>query len=521
MSGKIRNLRYQQVTCQRDLTGANAFGSSVQIYPWTIAPGDRGLISRSYMRFLTSLTKANGNPLDVSDGVTFAPNPVAAAYERIELRLNNQILQYYDSNFTAVSDTLIKRQQKSASEIETTLKENEFFDADLDNRIQRLAADGVLTQMTKTGYESLGFADATTVALSAPGVLTFSAGPASSPTTLVGTFAAGDQIVLSIGGNTISTYEVAAVSLLTVTLNVLSATSYTVVSATALSTNPIWRIRNEASARATGYDLTFRPTDLFEDKFLTLPPGRYELWAYPLSTYKTTMVESKGVAKTSGVDYSLAISNVFFYVCTVQMPTTKAVEEIIMESVNVRQNTLPASTNQNTITVTIPPSTIGISVAFQDSGAGTSTLKPSTLLRLPNHGEKYLSRFNIQYASQNSNVPQLNPEYVGGGLDYRQEMWLQTKMNDNSYFNQGGTEKFSLWGGKNEEDSGWGEYFHHKFYKDPNDRSIQCQVTTQFSVAPTDCNQFVFAHHLRKATIKIVNGVAADVMVAEYFPEEL
>lgn len=514
----MRDLRYVQNLCQRDLTSSTSFASGVQIFKWDVPVGERWIPSRSYMRFPTTLTKANGTQLDVSDGLAFSVNPIANCYERVELRLNSIPLQYYDSNYTGVCDTVIKRQQKSQSAIAGTLKDAEMFDYNLDNRINRLAADGVLSQIVKTGYADLGFAGATTIALSAGGVLTFSGGPASAPTTVAGVFSAGDQIVLSVGGATISTYTIAAVSLLTVTLNVGGAASYTAFGATALSTNPVWRLRTESSERITSKDLTWEPTDLFSDPNLTLPPGTWELWCYPKSTYKTAIVESK-TAKTAGVDYAVTISNVFLYVCQVRMASPKAAEEIVMETVNVRVNALPASTARNQILVNVPPSTHAITVGFQDQAAGYDTTKSSSLLKLASHGEKQLNRFNIQYKSMNSNVPELDPEYTGGGADYRNQMWRQCKQNDGSYFFTGGCEDFASWGGPNEESSGFGMYYYHKFYAPPNDRSIEATVTTQFGTAPSNANQILMAHYLRKATIKMENGRAAGVMVEDYFED--
>lgn len=520
----MKNLRYIQVQCSRDLTSSGSFSQGIQHFNFTVEKGQRWFVGKSFLQFKSLLTKANSNQLDTDDGVAFGVNPLANAYESCRLRCQGVPIAELDSGFVAQADTLKKRMRTNKARMDSIYKELEYFEPSLDKRISKFAVDSFAGgAQYLTGYRDLGLFDGNTVQMTAAGVVTFAQALGPSLVDIQTIFRSGDILrVVNAGAN--SYYQIAAVtSATTLQLALMSATAYQAFGPSGLLTSTIWRQRYEENEAETGTDLLWEFGQMLcEDS--TLPPGNYQVELVPYSgdSYKTRMIQSKS-AKTPGVDYNLQLTNGYFWIAVADMESKESTESHFIEHLTVRSTALPATTGRNDLRYDVPESTVGITVCTQSATAGFDSTHCASLFTNGDGVERKLTRLNIQYKGQNSNTPELDPSYKVGNLaDYRKEMWRKNLQNSGQFIMDAGCETFADWGGaSNRVDNYFGQYYFHPFFAELSNVSTSCIVTSQFATAPSSANQLVIAHTTRQVIMKLSDGKVSEVRVMEVMGGDL
>ena len=366
-------MEYQQQPPTRDVTTTN-FPNGAIHFRWQTSGQKWWIPNRSYLRVRCSLTKANGDGLVFADNI--APNMglCASLFQSAEFRINDKTVSRI-SDFLPQVDALETRLTKSRSWLNGVGNAVNFWQPVIEERQNIVIldnGDGVISKST-VAAENLGFAPADTIAIAAAtGVLTF-AGAALPDAGDV--FKAGDIIEIDIGG-AIGTVRYNVSTVPSATTLQLNNQVYVVLAATAA---PFRRIRqvNDNSRSLSSFELIWTPPlSLFKIGH-ALPSGKYELVLNPqtASVYQKAAIESilGDGDKTPAADYKFTVETMYLYVNTVEGDRCDDITYLLdLEQTRCQADKVDGpSFAQKSWDVS--PSTYALTVAYQDTRAGTNT----------------------------------------------------------------------------------------------------------------------------------------------------
>ena len=145
-------LQYRQVPCIRDVSGQNFTGGALN-FRWECGGNSWWIPSRSYIRMRAKLTKANGDPLTLADGIApnldLCPNLFQSGEFRIQDKTVSRI-----GDFFAQVDVIEARQTKSRSWIKSVGYSTHFLQDSFADRLNLVSADGCVA-----GDQSYGLSE--------------------------------------------------------------------------------------------------------------------------------------------------------------------------------------------------------------------------------------------------------------------------------------------------------------------------------------------------------------------------
>ena len=443
------------------------------------------------------LTKANGNSLEVADGIAYANDPVACLYTKMEVTLNGSVVSSNDVYHPQI-EACNMRSSRSGAWLDSVGESLHEMKPDLDARIADVSSDGVdnNNSSVKT-YAELGMAGTVTLAyVYTTGVVTL-----SGTGDVNGEIQVGDIIsFIGHGGYRISSPVLIRTS--NTSFTIYPSLDDGTLTATAMTTCLLRRTRNDAALRAGKRVFPYQPSSLaFFKHDGVMPPGNWSLRLYPAaaSVYKKHAVESY-TAKTPGTDYELAVKSIFFMQHSVDVPDIEdGTYYNVLEEISAYTDTLPAGTSLNTTKFNVPPSTYGLTVAFQGQDAGSATNSSLTRFRVgATDNDQYLSQFWIDYASQSVPPYHAQPER-GSNSQKAQEMYVDSMTNNGLLNRVGGCEDLVEYQKR-------GSYYRYNFLKAKGDQSTVANVYSQFSSAVSNLRMLLFAHHRNTVVLQVKHG---------------
>lgn len=517
---------FEQVTPSRDVTNANFPNGQISL-KWGVSGTKWWVPSRSYLRFRVRLTKAvTTSGLDIyTDDIAPIMNQCAALFTSAEFRINDKTVSRI-SDYLPQIDTLQTRMNKSKAWIDSVGNSTNWWQENFQVRQENVCYNGEIGNGTdlEENRLTLGYpADATIALVAATGVITFAAGGSGvAPPSNVGLYRLGDIIKLDIAAGGVYDLQV---------VEVTNATQLKVQGAvvdSAAATRNFWRQREQEIARnVTEYEITWTPPlSIFQVEH-AIPSSRCELILNPqtASIYKKAVVESRDASRTDGTDFDFAVTNMFFYVNTVEGSRVDNLTYYLDLTQIACQAEGGLSTAFASKQFDVSPSTKALAVAFQDVRAGTNTLYSPTKFRaydtLPRADVcQDLTRFFINYAGVNKPQVDADPLYtsvtsgIGGnyGYDFTTQRYVETLINSGSYHDTGGSESIDDWQNR-------GSYYLFSYNKDGNDRSTRVSVHTGFKTTPatvlTNARMLLFSISSQVAKVVISNGNVIDVQVED------
>lgn len=513
----MKNPRYVQNTCGRDLTAASSFAGGMQEFKYEVPTGTKQVLSKSFLQYPTTLTVAGSSP-KVSDGVALALDPIANCYQYCQFLCNDVVLwENGVGGFSAQEDVLRKRSKLSRARRESVYNYTENFNPSLDERIARTSFDGQLTEVVQQRDNVLALADnagdyflpTNTWSLDANGQLTFATGTVPDVRDI---FLAGDVLEVVVAGLERNTFTVSARPN-SITLQLTPNSAYIPISGI-LASATITRVRNKRNENTNKIDLLWEFGSFIDSKLL-LPPGNYSLRLYPYTDYKKRMVETKRSMEvgTGANQFDINIANVFLYVAIVDDKVEDGVYDHTYERFHTRTVDIPSTTTEQNLRFDLPSNTVAVSLFCQSALIGSDTRYSASRFILPNQAEKTLTQFNIQYKSMNSNEPKIAPEYIipdetalTAGTDTRREFWRKAIMNSGQYWLQGGCESYEEW-------SEFGQYYYHEFLESNKNENTSAQVYVKFNTAPQNARMYLIAHTFQQINLEVVGGKVKNVAV--------
>ena len=516
-------MQYEQQPPTRDVTTTN-FPNGAIHFRWQTSGQKWWLASRSYLRMRCSLTRGDGAPLTVSDGVSPNMGLCASLFQSAEFRINDKTVSRI-SDFLPQVDALETRLTKSQSWLDGIGNATNFWNDSFQVRQSDVATDGVnlpvdvITERLGLGYDSA----TNQVAVAADtGVLTFTQNGGQALPVVATIWAIGDEIEITTADAAIGTVRYRISQLLagggaqTVQLNNLQGIA---IGAGAYAFR---RIRKSNVARkVANFELVWQPPLSIFKVGHALPSGKYELVLNPQtsSVYQKAAVESLlgGGDKTAGLlatDFKFNVIDMYMYVNTIEGPRADDITYLLdLEQTRCQTEKVDTVSFQQK-NWDVSPSTYALTVAYQDLRAGTNTqVSPSKFkaynVALNAQQEIKLQRFFINYAGMNLPAPDADPNFTPT-LDYTTQRYVESQMYSGAYYDTGGCESIQQYHNR-------GSYYYFSWPRDGTDRSTRVNVHQQFDAAADIANMRVllFDHSKQVARIRVQSGSVVDVVLED------
>ncbi len=504
INSNIVNYRYREVNCIRDVTN-DAFPNGLQHFRWTVPRNEWWVPARSYFKLRGTITRGTGVPMTREMGIAPAMGFMANLYQSGRIKLNQNDISVIE-NFFAQIDSLETRMSKSKAWLDGIGASINWWDASYQNRLEDIVPDGVKSSEKVIDKITMGFASANTIAYTNDTrTLTWVLGGGATVTDIRDVISVGDIIRLPSGqSGTIAT--LASATTATIALPALGADI-------AGSAGPFQIIRKNSTTparRVTGFEIIFQPNiGLFKIDH-ALPLGEYEIVLSPhtSSSYQIRAVESL-VSRTPGTlvtEFKFAVKSLFFYASTMTSSNISNGRYYI-DLDEVVCNVKPASGSTSENTFEVSPSTYALTVAFQDGGAGSSTIYPASKFVVRNGTERNITSLQVSYAGENKPIPRASLEYVAGGVDYLEQRYIDTQMYNGRFFDSSGPESLQDWLDR-------GPYYFFAWPKDGSDTSTTATIRYNFSGADDANRQMLLFHHKKRvAVVTVANSEVVNVEV--------
>ena len=500
-------MAYDEHPPTRDITNG-AFSNGAIRYRFSTAGQKWWMPSRSYLRMRMKISKANGNALDLDDGVAPTMGTCASLFQSAEMRINDKVVSRI-GDFMPQIDALETRLSKSKSWMDSAGNSTNLWQTDLAERMSVVSVDGEKSAEVENQRftpEELGFAAGVTIAINAAGLATLSLANGAANAPLIKT---GDTIIIGNNKYVVGTPLVGGA----VTFQLANVSTLVVVAATAVFS--IDRPINKAR-QLKDFELIWTPPlSLFKIDH-ALPSGNYELILTPQPgvTFQQYGVESL-VNKTPTTDYILSVENMYFYCNVVDGKRADDITYLLdLDTTSCQSDNIKTIALQQR-NFDVSPSTYALTVAYQDLRVGQDTrFSPSKFKSYDIAGTKNtelnLTRFYLNYAGQSLPSPDADPQF-DVNVDKTTQRYADTMLNNGGIFDAGGCETI-------EEYHDRGSYYYFSIPRDGSDRSTQVSVHNQFSGVNDDVanmRALLFAHSKQVARVSVSDGRVVSVSLED------
>lgn len=531
---------YEQQAPTRDVTGIN-FPKGVQHFRWQMDGVRWWIPNKSYVRMRCTIEKVTAvgpvvfTPVTVADDIAPNMNLMGNIYQSAEFKLGGKTVARI-SDFMAQTDTIEKRLTKSGAWLNSIGKDLDMMHEDQWVRLNAISSDGydckenifIRQPQAKTGLQ-LGF-DATDTAqyTAADKTMTFVAGgvpPLDIRTIQV--IHVGDKIIgIGAAGFVDHIYLVTKIiDALTLNADRLDAPEADAGAPDLVNANLTFVRKSDedcnSSYKREGLELIWQPPlSIFKINH-ALPSGKYSLSLTPQNSvnFQKRAIESLLGDKTPGVllgNFRFNVVDLFLYIAVVEGPSVTStsyfmdLQETRCQSEPVRDD---GTLQQKSFEVS--PSTFALSVAFQDTTAGTVTdrsaakFKIRTLSDNEPSAELSLTRLYVQYAGQKKPEVDADPDFATPN-DYISQLYAETMLYSGAYFDAGAGEDKNQWIRR-------GPYYYWSWPRDGNSESTRVNVNYQFreALGANVGSLLLFDHHKTTVLISVMDGRIVDVVIQD------
>lgn len=471
---RLTKLQYIQRPPDKTVAG-NAFEGSDITYQFTTSGNQWWIPSKSYFTMRCKVGKdATATQPEMKDQVAPAPMFMSGMFQAVDFRIAGNSVCRIGSNLPQV-EAVRNRLTKSKGWRESSGRTN-FFTSDFEERRSAISADDTEV-VDKAG---LGFGGATTIALTANGLLTGATGPPPDFQTI---FEEGDVVAFITAGVSYSYVVDAAPSATTVQF-IGAAGTFPVIAAVVPTALTRTRAGTPGDHR-NDIEMTWQPPHAIFSIDTPQPPGTYSVVLSPNANNKgqASIQTARGV---SFPEADVVVSRMLLNLCVVdgETPPKDMTHYLDLQHVSAQPQTLRPTTGEQNYDYVVSPSTYALTLFSQQSTAGKDTQYPPQIFKQQDDEHLSLSRFRIQYAGQTRDSPDADPSYAVD-KSWLMKQYNDTQMNSNMYFNEGGCETYEDWL------NGFAPLYHRQFLKPAGDTSSNANVAITFNTAPTNANLFV------------------------------
>jgi hypothetical protein len=540
---QLARMTYEQVPATREISNTN-FSNGAISFKFSMSGQKHWVPNKSYLRTRVKLSKANGTQLNLSDNIAPNMDLTSCLFQSAEFRMGDKTVSRISDNLSQV-DALETRLNKSKSWLDGAGASTNFWQKDFKTRQADVCVDGVVVNTSTSaapqsslnrvnlGFDAAGGAGNDRNAVSyvnATGIITFALnGGAALPADVRVQFPVGSYFqytsiqgavandprygkpLLVIAGGSATTIQVAPLSLADVGVD--GRTDFIKVN----SPTP----DNDARKVRDFETIWCPPLSIFKVG-KALPSGKYELVLNPQTAQnlQKAVIESIGADKVSGVggDYVVEIISMYLYIETVYGPRGDNLQFLLdLEQTRCQSDTI-AGNSLVQKQFDVSPSTVALTVCYQDSRAGLDTRVSSTKFKsynvaLDTEVETKLDRFFCQYSGQN--FPSIDSDEkldIATQLDWTTQRYVESQLYSGAWFDTGSAESANDYKTR-------GMYIHFKTPRDSTDRSTRVSVNSQFSTAgpndTTNLKVLVFDHSKQLCRVTVEEGNITNLQIED------
>jgi len=490
---RVSRTNYVQYAPTRDVTTAS-FPNGLISFKWTMGGQQWWEPSKTYIRIRAKLTRGDGAPLTMSDGVAPQYNMAPCLFNKLEMKAGGATLGTSITEFLPQIDTLKQRSEKSKAWRESMGYASSWLQTSFIERQRQVAADGgqypvvaTITDRVGLGIDALTTVQYTVVDAFS-GTAVFALGVVVDVATI---WVVGDILMKANGDRYTVTGVVSPATLNLRRLNVdVVAAAAAVANFSRERSRPFVPGTYSDAGRSRGvggFELIWKPPLSIFDLDHALPSGDYELTLNPQNNalYQASAYESL-TGKNPGVgagDVKFEVTDMYMYVAIAEGVSGDELSYILdLEEVQCQSDSLANGPNRQQKNFDVSPSTYALALAFQSNDTLSNTIHPATKYKIagspldPYGEEARLTQFFINYATINKPQPDADPIINNANpvlVDQSIQRYIETQMNNGLYYNAGGGESIQEW-----QDSGM--YYYFNWPKDGNDVSTRVQVTATF-----------------------------------------
>ena len=516
------SIMYRKATRSSGKVKEDNFPSSQLEFTWSVASDERWDPKNSFLRIQARLTDSGSAPLLLADGIAPAMNLPATIFQNMRLEMNDTEVSKIEGYLPQV-DTICNRIDKSKSWLDSVGKGTNFWAPSYLERLNDISTDGVLIEHPK--FSSILLEDAQ-IGIHADNTVTYDyteggAGERLITITHAVVAATGDcpwrhGDAMYIGGvlqgyvDEIIDWDpaidgVSGLTLLEEGAKITDTADGTMGKKTFTNTYKKGRKNGIFEMRWTP------PLSIFKQDKL-LPMGSYKLTinTETPARYQEAAIESLA-AKVGTTNFIFQIDNIEFYFPLMKSNRIKDLTYWLdLKPIKVQTAVLNTGTTQNDFTV--PKSTYGLSIAYQDKDINASTLYSPTKFKIRSNKERALTMLRVTYGNTTKPSPDADPKWIDGtatvlGEDLRVRRWQDSLFYMNAYDDQGGSESIQDWDER-------GAFYHFDFIRDGSDTATSVNVNqTMGSAYDTDAQAKVllFAHQREFVKVEIKNNIVVAV----------
>lgn len=542
----IAGMTYDQHPPTRDVTGDNFPNGAIHIR-WQNSGSRWWIPSKSYIRMRAKLTRADGTTV-VTMGDDVAPNMglMSNLFQSCEFRIADKTIGRV-SDYMPQVDALQQRLTKSKSYLDSVGASLNWWDHDQYKRQATVASDGcILGDENQFGINRLGQGfDAAAagnsnniqvVAATTHIVWTTNGGVALQDIRTL--FKIGDVIDYLGVRYRIFQFGLDDDTLKDTAVRVTRADG-AVVANVAADSNIDWELYRNTTQyycpSRNAFEMIWQPPLSIFNVSHAMPAGKYEIILNPhnSSTFMKHAVETVGDDRAQGVDgdFQFVIDDMYLYLATVEGPVVENVSYFLsLEETRCQTDNIDATTGLQQKNFDVSPASFALTVAFQDTEAGTDTRRSASKFKIRRHtlgvgptddeqypsGELALRRMYIQYGGQTKPSPDADPDYKDDATDattardYFNSRYAESMLYSGAYFDGGGAEDKNDWLQR-------GAYYYFSWPRDGTSESTRVNVNYQFQTAigQSEGRVLLFDHYKQLVLISVVNGMVVDVVSRE------
>ena len=553
----IAKKKYEQHAPTRDVTGTNFPNGNISIK--FQSSGQKWWCPKeSYVRFRVALSQQDGTQLSSANDIAPAMGLCANLFQSMEFRINDKTVSRI-ADFVPQIDALHNRLYRSRSWLKSLGSALNTWDVDFDARKSIVTSDNVLIQdvtganrpqsepftRADLGLDAAGGAgndrNAATYTAASGNVVFSQNGGAALPADIRPLYPIGSYFEFTtIQGATATDARVkkpakvvAHISATTIQLE----TGVIVADVVADGRTDFIRVDytpidgSDTARKVREFEVLWIPPLNIFDVDHCMPSGKYELVLTPQtsSVYQKYAIESKSADKvpnsattaapSAGSNFLFQVQDMYLYTSTIEGPRADDVT-YLLDLTQITCNSDQFSANQTGFqqkNFDVSPSTVALSVAYQDSRSGNDTRNSSSLFKVSNtasttdNEEQKLTRLYVQYAGQQLPQPDADPEFKSG-VDRTTQRYLETQLSSGGYHDSGGAESLYEWQKR-------GSVYHWIWPRDGTDRSTRVTVHNEFSgdggADTANMRLLLFSHSKQVARIAVEQGNVTSVEVED------
>lgn len=304
---------------------------------------------------------------------------------------------------------------------------------------------------------------------------------------------------------------------------------------------PTYQIRDQLlNSNVTEANPVYNTQNRYEQSFIWQPClgifdvadplgcGEYEIMLNPSQDYQTAGLSQPNKSNPDGTlidmftigggvgQYDLVVTDVRFYACMARVNlASSGPDELLLTEMSVHSKPISqGQVNNIDMEISVPSSTMALTVFLQDQQAGKIPHVPPSKFHLAGNNEDALSLndYQIEYAGMTKPTVRYKSEY-DVDKNKLQQRYINSALESGQYFNPSGFESYI-------EYTERGPFLHESFIKSADNLATRVHVAASYTKNPTGADDlnvrnsrlFVIAHHTR--TVKIVrqNGLILSVI---------